>query len=894
MSTENCTFLPTESCTLSGRLAAVRSTFAAEEEAHEGDGAGSRPGWVATGLGSKGRAAGLALLMVAALAGRDVPAGEPGVARQEGRPDGNLLEEVVVVGTRRQERSSRESAVAVDVIDAAGLRPGGEGDMLDVLASEVPSLNVGREPISDAATLLRPASMRGMPADNTLVLVNGKRRHRGAVIGEFVARVNKGAQAPDIVPLAGIALKRLEVLRDGAAAQYGSDAIAGVLNFVLADDPEARRFDVQYGSTFEGDGDQVTASGLFGSRLGGEGFATLAVELKDSAPTSRGSQDPQASRLVANGYTDIADPVVVWGAPDIENEFSVLVNAAAGAGAGELYGFGNWSGRDVDGSFFYRNPNTRRGVFADGAGALLIADLAPNDGSSCERVAVTDGLADRAALARVMADRDCFHYGAWFPGGFTPRFGGEVSDAAVTTGWRGTAAGGLRYDFSVSAGRSEVVYRIRNTINASYGPRSPTAFDLGAQKQFERLVNADFAWPVDIGAHSDLHVAFGAQHHREVFEMAAGDTASWAPGGFEDQGFSVGANGFQGFSTDVAGRFGRDSYAGWLDVEVDATARWLWSGALRYERFSDAGGTLNGKAAARFAVSERLALRASASTGFRAPSIGQSSLRRAATTFRDGRLQESLTLPPTHPIAALKGGRGLRPEESASWSVGAALSLGRMSVTADLFRIAVDGRIVLTEQALDATDRAELLAARVVGAETVTAVTFFVNDIDSETTGIDFAAEAPFVVAGGAGRVSLAWNVTDTRIREPGATLTTAGVRELEDGLPESRGILSLDYARGDWGAILRLRRYGKVYEHLLNCESCAIETGTMALVDVELTRTLSRRYALTLGVRNLNDRRPDRHRFAGVSGFLGADYPLSHPAGFNGGSYFLRLSAGP
>ena len=220
--------------------------------------------------------------------------------------------------------------------------------MLDVLAARIPSYNVNREPISDAATLVRPANLRGLPADSTLILVNGKRRHRGAVIGEFVSGINKGAQGVDIAPLTPMALQRVEVLRDGASAQYGSDAIAGVINFVLEDDPEVRRVQLQYGSTFAGDGDQTTVAGSFGTRLGRDGFATISAELRDSAPTSRGSQDPQATYLIDNGYTSVADPVVIWGSPEVKHDFKVLVNAAAEAGVGELYGFGGWRGSRGD------------------------------------------------------------------------------------------------------------------------------------------------------------------------------------------------------------------------------------------------------------------------------------------------------------------------------------------------------------------------------------------------------------------------------------------------------------------------------------------------------------------------------------------------------------------
>ncbi|MCY3839422.1 MAG: TonB-dependent receptor plug domain-containing protein, partial [Gammaproteobacteria bacterium] len=291
---------------------------------------------------------------------------------------------MAVVGTRRGVGSTQDLAVPVDVLDAERLA--GPGDLLDMLTARVPSYNVNREPISDAVTLVRPTNLRGLPADSTLVLVNGKRRHRGAAIGEFVSGINQGAQGVDLVPLIPIALRRVEILRDGASAQYGSGAIAGVMNFVLEDDPDVRRMQLQYGSTYAGDGDQLTAAGAFGTRLGSDGFVTVSMELKDSEPTSRGSQDPQATYLVENGYTGVADPVVIWGAPEVKNDFKLLVNAATEAGIGELYGFGGWSAREVDGSFFYRNPNGRKGVFLGAGSNLLVADLTPEDDAACRTV----------------------------------------------------------------------------------------------------------------------------------------------------------------------------------------------------------------------------------------------------------------------------------------------------------------------------------------------------------------------------------------------------------------------------------------------------------------------------------------------------------------------------
>jgi len=829
-----------------------------------------------------------------------VMAGAPQAMAQSAAPAtaeaAGEIEEVVVVGTRRSGRSTGDLPVPVDVLGERELGAHGYGDMLDALTAVAPSYNVGREPISDAATLIRPVNLRGLPADSSLILVNGKRRHRGAVIGEFISGINKGAQAVDILPLVGMSLKRVEVLRDGASAQYGSDAIAGVINFVMEDDPDIRRLQVQYGSTYEGDGDQVSVTGSTGTRLGSTGFARVTAQFKDSNPTSRGSQDPQATLLIENGYPEVADPVVIWGAPKVWDDFKVLANAAVEAGIGEVYSFGTWSGREVDGSFFYRNPNTRRGVFADGSGAnLLVADLTPDDAMSCPVVPVTGGLVDTSLRDAIWADPNCFHYSEWWPGGFTPRFGGKVSDTSIVGGWRGEGPSGLTYDFSISAGRNEAIYQINNTVNASYGPNTPTEFGLGAQSQTERLINADFTLPVDIGAHSSLNVAFGVQHHKEVFKIEAGDTESWAPGGFESQGFSVGSNGFQGFSADVAGRFSRNSYAGYIDLDVDVTSRWLVSGAVRYEDFSDFGDTLKGKIASRYQVSPALALRGAFSSGFRAPSVGQSNLRRAATTFSGGRLVESLTLPPTDPIAVLKGGQPLKPEESINWSLGTAFSLGAVDITLDWFHIEVDGRIALTQQNLSEQDRAELIAANVVGAGTVTAVTFFVNDIDSETTGIDLVVDTDFDLAGGLLNLTLAGNYTDTKITDPGVTLTPTTTQELEDALPDTRATFTADYSRGDWSGLVRANYYDSVQEQIFNDpepSSGTIMTGSMAAVDAELTWRVSQRYALTVGAKNLFDRQPDQHRFAGVSGYLGADYPLNHPAGFNGGSYYFRVDA--
>ena len=252
---------------------------------------------------------------------------------------------------------------------------------------------------------------------------------------------------------------------------------------------------------------------------------------------------------------------------------------------------------------------------------------------------------------------------------------------------------------------------------------------------------------------------------------------------------------------------------------------------------------------------------------------------------------ESLTLPPTNPVAMLKGGRQLQPEESVNLSFGAVFALGEVQLSLDWFQIEVEGRIALTQQDLTDQDRAELLASNIVGAETVTAVTFFVNDVDSETSGLDLVAQTNVEFIRGQLGLSLALNVTDTQITDPGVTLSAAATRELEDALPRQRVTLTLDYLRGPWRGVSRVNHYGDVYEHLFNDEGTPVSTDSMAVMDLEVSRKLWSGYTLAVGVKNVFDSVPDKHQFAGLAGYAGLDFPANNPSGFNGGSYYLRLT---
>ena len=287
------------------------------------------------------------------------------VAQEDGAAPAGALEEVTVVGSRRRDRSASESPVPVDVVTGDEFLAHGDSDMDALLAAMVPSYNVAQEPISDAATLIRPATLRSLPPDATLVLVNGKRRHRAAVIALLGAGISGGSQGPDLSVIPAIALDRLEVLRDGASAQYGSDAIAGIMNFVLKEDSDGVTFDAKWGSHLEGDGDSFTFAANAGFALTDAGFANLSFEWKEADPTSRSVQRGDALDLINAGNTNVRQPAAqIWGAPEISDDFKLFGNFGLDLGdRSEVYAFGNWAERQVEGGFYYRNPHTRGGVF---------------------------------------------------------------------------------------------------------------------------------------------------------------------------------------------------------------------------------------------------------------------------------------------------------------------------------------------------------------------------------------------------------------------------------------------------------------------------------------------------------------------------------------------------
>ena len=700
----------------------------------------------------------------------------------------------------------------------------------------MPSYNVNTQPISDAATLIRPANLRGLAPDSTLVLVNGKRRHRAAVITFLGGGLSDGSQGPDISVIPTIALKQVEVLRDGAASQYGSDAIAGVINFVLKDADDGASFEAEWGQTYDGDGDQYSFSANVGLPipLGEGGFINISAEFGEIDATSRSVQRADAAALIAAGNTAVANPAQIWGQPNVNNDVSLFANAAIPYSERvELYAFGNYSERQVEGGFFFRNPNTRSGVFSgDGGMTLLVGDLTTDGSGACPTIPIVADVPDAAALAAVAADPDCFVFNELIPGGFTPRFGGDLKDSSAVAGIRGVL-GNLTYDLSYTYGQNVANFFINNTVNASLGPNTPRNFTPGGYTQTDMNFNLDLAYaiPNDMFA-SDITLAFGAEHREEEFTIRAGDPNSYALGPLADpnfstgfplgQGFSSSSNGFGGFTPASAGVNSQKNYAFYAEVDADITEQFVLQGALRYEDFYDSfGDTLNYKIGALYNATDNLTFRSTWSTGFHAPTAGQANVTNITTQFSNGVLQDQGTLPLSSAAGqfiadSLEASTGQRPtlgpEDSKNFTAGAAFSLGDINFTVDYFRIAVENRIAISDQqdfrgalvdaglmgglvladmgiiadvngdtVIDSSDgvtssiiaaldaNSIINAADFAGSEDLTSFGFFQNAFDTRTQGIDIVASTDFELYQGSNTsVALAFNWTDTQVTDFG------------------------------------------------------------------------------------------------------------------------------
>jgi iron complex outermembrane receptor protein len=836
---------------------------------------------------------------------------------------GNGLEKIAVVGTRNSPRSAVDSPVPLDVIGSETLNSQGNSDVLSMLSVMVPSLNVNDQPINDASSLVRPANLRGMSSDHTLLLLNGKRRHRSAVITFLGGGLSDGAQGPDISVIPAYALKQVEVLRDGAAAQYGSDAIAGVINFVLKDAREGGHVALKVGGYSEGDGELFQVQLNKGFAIGENGFLNATAEYRQQNGTSRSVQRIDAQNLIDQGNVFIASPSQVWGALDVNEDIKLALNAGADISSkSQFYSFATAARREINGGFYFRNPQTREGVFSrtdpnTGESRLIVADLdGLESGIACPSITLSSNSVLLDPSYQLIADNttalgaNCFAFNEWFPGGFTPKFGGTITDASVAMGVKHELPNGWAMDASATLGYSDIEYTISNTVNPSLGPQTPTSFSPGGVSQVERTLNLDFNKLIQTIFDDPVSIAVGLEWRKETYFQKSGDEASYIAGPFAlepplglNQGFSIGSNGFPGYQPQSAGHWSRSNWAVYADLEFYVTEAWQFGVATRVEHFSDFGSTFDGKLSTRYKLNDIFALRGSVNTGFKAPTVGQSNVINVTTAYGVNGLEDQATLPPTDLISLQLGATPLTPEESVNFSLGLVMQASEnFFATLDYFNIRLSDRISTTSAIpLTDDDISALIAQGRPDAAKYNAAKYFTNDFDTKTQGVDLVVNYNFALADWSNSLLLAFNWTDTQVERvtlyPAQVgdeirllpnLTQARIRMLEDNLPAHRGSITLEQSKGNWAFTWRLNYYGEFYEdHLDASAGMDIYGNALTTFDAQVAWKVLPQTQVTLGAQNLFDSLPNENPFQGE---VGALYPPTSPSGINGAFYYAGI----
>ena len=831
------------------------------------------------------------------------------------------LEEIVVTGTRKAGQSPTETLSPVDLIGGAMLTEQAAFDLTDGLPKLSPSLNTQRFPIADGTAFIRPVTLRNLSPDQTLVLMNGARRHRSALVNLQLAplgTVNQGSQGVDFAAFPAAAIERVEILRDGAAAQYGSDAIAGVINIILKDASEGGSVSAQYGEYYEGDGDRLSVSGNVGLPLGADGFVNLAGEYSTSEITSRGNARPDAAAIadiVGKDLVPIGGLGQRWGDPDVE-ALKFSVNAGLDLSDSlELYGFATYMDNTTKSDFFYRGPvladpaqqvalparptlqvdNVNNATLLAGADGL--PDPAPQsfiDGLLGQGLDPNDYLVPDGSSASGYSLRNPIY--TEFPGGYNPNFGAKLTDMSFVLGARGDWTETLTWDVKGRFAENEVEYTLSESINPSLGRLTPLSFTPGTLIQEESGINVDF---VKSFKDSPVNIAFGGELRNETYTIEPGDPESIVAGPTAAI-FGVGSDGFQGFPVESAGDFESDSWAGYIDVETDLTDRLSGAIALRYEDFDEFGDTTDWKVSGRYQFTDAFAIRATANTGFRAPTPGQVHTLNVTTTANSaGELIPSGTYPVDSPVALALGAIPLEPEESESYTVGLVWDAApSLSFTLDYYHIEIDSRLALLSDTVDQAAVDTLIAAGIPNAALLldTNANYFVNGYDSKIDGIDLAVTSAFDLGGGALLVDFRHNYNKQEVSDVAlGTINDARIYDLENQIPANRSVLSFSWASGGmFDALLRLNYYdswsttGGLFNE--SDPPDKFDYGSTLLVDAEVSWNINEMFTVTLGGENLFDEYPDDEQ-DGTLGFLGVEDALTSPYGFNGGFYYLRLS---
>ena len=787
-----------------------------------------------------------------------------GIALAADEPDG--LEEVVVVGTRFAGHIADESLAPIDVVTTGDLRQSAAvpGEVGAALQSLVPSFNLPRQSNSDFADLVRPAQLRGLSPDQTLVLVNGKRRHGTATL-TTESKLGKGTSPVDLNSIPVGAIKRIEVLRDGAGAQYGSDAIAGVINIVLKDAAEGgeatislgqNRTDFQPTGKSVEDGDTIFVSTNLGLGIGEGGFLNLTAEYRDRDQTLRSGPDqiPFFENQTPPNLALLGTQTHKAGDGPVE-DINLIFNSAIDIGeAAELYSFGSYSHREGEGANFFRYPDSSANV------------------------------------------------PSIFPDGYVPVLDATVDDVSLAVGARGSLASDWTWDLSAVYGSNNFDHDITNSLNASLGAASPTSFNVEELKLTQLDVHFDMTRPFEIGGFANpLNFAWGLEYRTEAYETTAGDPESYIAGPVTDA--PIGSQAGSGLQPSETVDVDRDAVSAYVDLETNVTDKLQLGIAGRFEDYSDFGNSTNGKFSARYEFSPVFAIRGTVGTGFRAPSLTQSFFRGSTTSFGEGgQLEQVLNLPTDDPIAVLLGAQELEAEESVSYNFGFVVRTeAGFRLTVDYYRVDIDDRITLSERigGEEVTDFID----ESLGIPNVLGVRFFTNAVDTETKGFDIVAEYGFDLPGSRLIFSAAYNKSETDVvhvdpNPPvldslGVGTVLFGVEEqntLESAAPDDKLILTGQWTSDRWSILGRATRYGEAKRVFNFGDGFEPEQvyGSEWEVDLDVEYQVTRGLSVALGGNNILDEYPDLSS-SDINFFGNLPYDVLQPITFNGAYYYVR-----
>ncbi len=769
-------------------------------------------------------------------------AGSPLLAQAQ---DNTGTATVVVTGTRVANRTALDTASPVDIISADTLKTTGSTELNQALSVALPSLNFPRPTLTDGTDTVRPATLRGMAPDQSLVLVNSKRRHTSSLVN-LNGSIGRGSAAVDLNTVPSAIVKSIEVLRDGAAAQYGSDAISGVVNVRLRTDRAGGEGTITYGahiseydllnaappagatwtapnSRKRTDGQTTTVSAWKGLPLGETGYITIAAEYKDQNHTERSGYDMRQLYSKVNGAYDPRELTInrfdAWyGDPEMQQK-TVFVNVGNNLSPDvKVYGWSSYQLRDARSAGYFRMPQDARNVQSI------------------------------------------------YPNGFLPIIAPTVEDFSAAAGmsW---SLGEWDLDTSLVYGQNGMNYDMQNTLNASIGPTSKTNFDAGGFSYNQLVYNLTGVRKFDVGGlASPLNVAVGTEARREGYELHAGEPDSWRNGGVilpSGVPAASGAQVFPGFRPANASNTSRTAIGVFVDVEANVTDKLLASAAIREEHYNDFGSNLSGKLAGRYDFTKNFALRGAVQNGFRAPSLQQQSFTSTSTNFVNGIPYEITTFTPSDPVAVALGAKPLKAEKSTNFSLGAVMRFAPVSLTVDAYRINVRDRIVLSENLLSAAVRNYIVSQGFTG---VGGGRFFINGVDTKTEGVDIVASMPWN-AGAAGRFdfTLAGNFNHTDVTKVPTTAQLAAlnpapvlfdrvnVLTLEKGQPKNKITASANWKLNQWGVTARATRYGEVLSPGTT-QAFDFTLKAKTIVDLEARYAFSRQFSLAVGADNLFD----------------------------------------